>query len=301
MTTLTSLSRIPKERNRRALADYVLPDDWASLPEIPAHRIQHFYSQVFDKDFILDIYLPLDYQTGDRSYSLVLCNDGQDMPALDMGRWLHYLQGKSLIKPVIWVAIHINRYRKLMYGVSGTSDYAGRGAWANDYQHFLIEELLPWLQQQYRLTDAPEARSCVGFSLGGLMAFDTVYSRPDVFRNVGVFSGSFWWRGKDYKDGYTDADRLMHQRIKALPCHPALKVWLQTGTLDETNDRDEDGIIDSIHDSWDIYTALQEKGLSLSRLHYLEVVKGEHTQATWKMLMGTCLHYLLLPTVSEAT
>jgi enterochelin esterase family protein len=141
--------------------------------------------------------------------------------------------------------------------------------------------LLPQIKAQTGINDF-ETTAYAGFSLGGLSAFDIAWNNADVFDKVGVFSGSFWWRSKDLTKGYTDADRIMHSVIKSTTEKPDLEFWLQTGTKDETTDRNKNGIIDAIDDTIDLIKALEDKGYTRpADIQYVEVVGGSHDTATW--------------------
>lgn len=61
------------------------------------------------------------------------------------------------------------------------------------YARFLIEEILPEVVRRYglRLTDDPNLRGVAGSSSGGIAAFTAAWNRPDAFRRVLSFVGSF--------------------------------------------------------------------------------------------------------------
>ncbi|MBK7853594.1 MAG: hypothetical protein IPJ79_00560 [Bacteroidetes bacterium] len=57
---------------------------------------------------------------------------------------------------------------------------------------------------------------------------------------------------------------------------------MQTGTADETNDRNSNGIIDSIDDTLDIVEELTEAGVSRKNdIEYIEMKDGKHHPSTW--------------------
>ena len=89
------------------------------------------------------------------------------------------------------------------------------GAKADLYTSFIFEELLPFIRKKYAVPSFRE-KAFAGFSLGGLSALDIVWSHPDEFSKVGVFSGSLWWRSIDQADEEYDDDkhRIMHQQIR---------------------------------------------------------------------------------------
>jgi enterochelin esterase family protein len=59
------------------------------------------------------------------------------------------------------------------------------------YARFLIEEILPAVGKEYKLTDNPEGRCIAGSSSGGICAFTVAWERPDAFRKVFTTVGSF--------------------------------------------------------------------------------------------------------------
>jgi len=119
-----------------------------------------------------------------------------------------------------------------------------------------------------------------------LSAFDIAWNNPGLFDVVGAFSGSFWWRSKDLAKGYTENDRIMHNIVRNTANKPALRVWLQTGTKDETADRNKNGIIDSIDDTVDLIKEMELKGFKRpTDIRYLEMVGGSHDTTTWAKAM----------------
>lgn len=59
------------------------------------------------------------------------------------------------------------------------------------YARFLIEEIIPEIKKSYTITDDPKGRILMGFSSGGICAFNAAWHRPDAFGNVISHCGSF--------------------------------------------------------------------------------------------------------------
>ena len=59
------------------------------------------------------------------------------------------------------------------------------------YARFLIEELLPEVGRTYALSADPSLRAIGGSSSGGICAFTAAWNRPDAFRRVLSFIGSY--------------------------------------------------------------------------------------------------------------
>jgi enterochelin esterase family protein len=223
--------------------------------------------------------------------SLLLMNDGQELENLGLSQTLEQLYNTNRIKPLVVVAIHAGEDRLQEYGVAGRSDFKSRGARADLYTQFIITELLPQLKDYTGINEF-ESTAFAGFSLGGLSAFDIGWNNADIFDKVGVFSGSFWWRSKDLTKGYTDNDRIAHALVRETAGKPDLKFWLQTGTKDETSDRNKNGIIDAIDDTIDLVKELEVKGYSRpDSIQYVEVVGGNHNAETWGKVMGKFLSW----------
>jgi enterochelin esterase-like enzyme len=216
---------------------------------------------------------------------LLLLNDGQEIENLQLIETLEELIDKSRIKPLMVVAIDAGDERLQEYGVAGNPDFKKRGSKASIYTDFIKTELLPAIIN-YTGIEKFSTIAFAGFSLGGLSALDIAWNNSQLFDKAGVFSGSFWWRSKDLGKGYTDNDRIMHNVIRNSKTKPNLKIWLQTGTKDETADRNKNGIIDSIDDTIDLIKELEKKGFKRpADIQYLEMVGGSHDTATWAKAM----------------
>jgi enterochelin esterase family protein len=224
--------------------------------------------------------------------NLLLLNDGQELENLQLKTTLEELYNNQHIPPMLVAAVHANEERLQEYGVAGIPDFKGRGSKAVVYTSFIIQELLPKLQELIGLKTL-NTIAFAGCSLGGLSALDISVNNPQLFGKVGAFSGSFWWRSKDLNDGYdAEQDRIMHKIIRQKQHQPSLKFWLQTGTQDEAADRNHNFIIDSIDDTIDLIKTMESKGYSRKTdIKYVEIVKGKHNTETWAKAMPKFLRW----------
>jgi len=258
---------------------------------ITIHQIKKFRSAFLDTQFRVDVYLPPDYDAGSKGkFPLLIFNDGQDMPAVRLTQSLHHLFLEEKIPSIIVAAVYAgNRLQE--YGASVHPDYKGRGKLAGQYAQFVTAELLPFLQKKYPCESAPEKVAIAGFSLGGLSALDILWNHPDKFGSVGVFSGALWWRHSDFNEGDPDAHRIMHEMVQKDEFRPGLRFWFQTGTMDEKDDRNNNGIIDAIDDTLDLIAELKEKGYTDSNICYREVEGGTHHPHTWGQVLPEFLEW----------
>ncbi|HEU4473125.1 MAG TPA: alpha/beta hydrolase-fold protein [Flavisolibacter sp.] len=234
---------------------------------------------------IVDLYLPKNIQDPS-SLSLLLINDGQNLDEMDLGSMLDRMMEAGELQPLLCAGIHAGKDRKNEYGTAGIPDYEGRGAKAALYEKFILEELIPFIHTEYGIRQFKQ-KAIAGFSLGGLSAIDTLWSNPGIFTAAGVFSGSLWWRTKSLNDNYNDdTDRIMHQRIKEGKFHQGLRFYFTTGSLDETADRNNNGIIDSIDDTLALIGELEKQGYQPgSDIQYLNFEDGRHDIPTWGRAM----------------
>jgi enterochelin esterase-like enzyme len=249
-------------------------------------------SQKLKRDVSVDFYLPTGIADS-TIINLLMINDGQDLAKLGLLEMLEQLYGEHLIVPLLCIGIHAGSERRMEYGTAKTLDYKGRGAKAQPYTDFIFEELIPYTYKKYNIPKFKE-KSFAGFSLGGLSALDIVWNHPLEFSKVGVFSGSLWWRTKDknnklYSD---DADRIMQQQIRKGSHYPWLKFFFECGAADEEEDRNNNGIIDSIDDTLDLIEELARKGYDLQKdIHYMQIEDGKHDVETWARAMPEFLRW----------
>jgi enterochelin esterase-like enzyme len=240
----------------------------------------------------VSIYLPPRYYDNSKYYPSLFINDGQDMQALGMVETLNVLYQKKAIPEIIVVAIHANNRRMDEYGMAHRADYKGRGALAGAYSHFITDELFPYIRETYRIKENTKHTVFAGCSLGGLSAFDIVWNHAGIFGKVGVFSGSFWWRSRPYQNDEADfQDRMAHATILYTGKRDTLSFWLQTGTKDETEDRNHNGVIDAIDDTLDIIKCLRHVGYSDNVIQYEQIQDGEHNQQTWGRVLPNFLRW----------
>ena len=108
-----------------------------------------------------------------------------------------------------------NRYERIFEYDSLTPRFA----------NFLIEELIPEVAKTYNLSKDPNDHGIAGSSTGGVGAFVAAWNRPDQFRRVITWIGSF--------GNFRGADRLpgLIRRTEPRP----IRIFMQTGRQDLVN------------------------------------------------------------------
>jgi len=96
---------------------------------------------------------------------------------------------------------------------------------SDQYARFLIEEILPEVSKELKLTEDPEGRAICGISSGGICAFTAAWEKPDVFRKVLSHVGSF----TNIRGGHVYPTLIRKTEKKPL------RVFLQDGEKDLDN------------------------------------------------------------------
>jgi iron(III)-enterobactin esterase len=263
------------------------------IQPVTIKTIERFRSKQLHNQRVITVFLPPDYEAqSDRHYKVLYLNDGQDASAIKLAETLAALIAHHEIEPIIVVAIHATRDRLYEYGTAGIPNARGLGKKARKYSFFILDEVLPYINRRYRTLTGPVNTAIMGFSLGGLMAFDLAWNHPDVFGAVGVFSGSLWWRTADADTHARQESRIMHRRVRDTESPGYLRLWFQAGTDDEQDDRDNNGVIDAIQDTTELIDELARKGFRRGiEMVYTQVEGGEHNQATWGFILPYFLRW----------
>jgi enterochelin esterase-like enzyme len=279
-------------RARRARAELIQSVALTTLVDFPSALTRKREIQIF---------LPPGYdQETEERYPVLYLNDGQDAAALGLRETMAQLIQRGKIRPFIAVAIPTDEARLQEYGTAVAANAQGYGSQAAAYSQFIIEELRPAINEQFRTMTSPAQTAILGASLGGLSAFDIGWYHPQWIGIIGVMSGSFWWRagGKEAAKAAAKAAatapnrRIAHEGVRQTAVQPNLRVWLQAATLDETADRDNNGVIDAIQDTRELMAEMSRLGFREGAdMVYVEVVGGRHDYDTWSRLLPDFLQW----------
>lgn len=141
------------------------------------------------------VYVPAQYKAGDKA-ALMVFQDGQNFVREDGPSRVPWLFDDLIAAGAMPVTIGVfvspgvlparSEQQEARYNRSFEYDSV------NDrYARFLIDELLPEVAKSVSFTDDPNLRAIAGTSSGGICAFTAAWFRPDAFRRVLSFIGSF--------------------------------------------------------------------------------------------------------------
>jgi len=147
------------------------------------------------------------------------------------------------------------------------------GGRADRYGKFLLEEVHPFMNREYRLEGGPDRTGIGGSSLGGLVSLYLGLSRPDVFGKIAALSPSVWWN-----------QRVIHTFAAGMNVQSRPRIWLDIGT------REGPRIVEDVEKYRDI---LLRRGWQYERdLHYERVEGAEHNEAAWSQRVAPFLRFL---------
>jgi predicted alpha/beta superfamily hydrolase len=237
------------------------------------------------------VYLPPGYRRARRQrYPVLYLHDGQNVfdaatsfAGVEWGvdEAAERLTKRRLIEPLIIVAIpntgnqRIHEYAPTR-GVIETSAMRKKRSkgMLRSYGRFLVEELKPFIDQQYRTRPEAEWTGLGGSSFGGLATLTLGLWFPDVFRRLAVLSPSIWWD-----------DCVIYRIVDQLKKKPPLKIWLDTGTNETGWER-----------ARELRDRLVEKGWRLDDdLEYVEAQGADHSERAWGERFEAVLRYLYPP------
>jgi len=180
---ITGFKRTPREyladwQNSGVLGRLVVWTDVASAFLGPARHVE--------------IWLPPGYDSAASTrYQVLYMPDGQNLfdprmafTGVDWGvdEAVVRLVQRGAIPPIIVVGVWNTNQRTVEYS-----------PWhhANDYARFLIEELMPRVNAQFRTLTGPGNTATMGSSMGGLLSFYLVTHHPEAFGACGCESTHF--------------------------------------------------------------------------------------------------------------
>lgn len=217
----------------QAADDYQLGPDSQRKPDVPVGTVtarQFSSSQVFPgthRDYW--VYVPKQYD-GTRPAALMVFQDGGSY-LNEKGQFRTTIVFDNLIHagdmPVtIGVFVSPGTYPAADPSFKARSNRSFEYDSTGDrYAKFLVDELLPEVGRELKITANPELRATGGISSGGICAWTAAWERPDQFRKVLSHIGSF----TNIRGGYVYPGLIRKHERKPI------RVFLQEGSADLDN------------------------------------------------------------------
>jgi predicted alpha/beta superfamily hydrolase len=248
------------------------------------HTHRSFRSKFLVKERDVVVYLPPGYEAGAaRRYPVLYLQDGQNLfdgsTAFIFGQYWHVgetadaLIVAGAVEPLVIVGIYNTGEQRINEYTPTRDRHRKIGGQADLYGRFLVEELKPFMDAQYRtLTDAPNT-GLGGSSLGGLVSLHLGIKYPHVFGKLAVLSPSIWWNR-----------RMILHRVRRLEAKADLRIWIDVGTAEGAN---------TVKDAALLRDALVARGwVPDMDLKYVEAEGAGHNELAWAERVGPLLKFL---------
>jgi len=217
-----------------------------------------FRSIVLDENRFINVYLPHAYSADSaKSYPVIYLLDGSiDEDFIHISGLVQFgsFSWINLIEETIVVGIaNVDRRRDFTFPTSDKtlkSDFPTSGGSAK-FIRFLVEELQPLMNREYKTNGK---QTLIGQSLGGLLASEILYTRPNLFANYIIVSPSLWW----------DNESLLKRNLPALPEN--MTVYIAGGK--------EGAIMERV--ASELFEKLKSSDPDAMKIHYEYFEKFEH-------------------------
>src|SRR5260370_9484590 len=134
------------------------------------------------------------------------------------------------------------------------------GGRADRYAKFLIEEVRPFIDREYRTLSGSQHTGVGGSSLGGVVSLYLGLNHSPIFGKIAALSPSVWWN-----------QFVIHRFVQTTVVEPRPRIWLDVGT------REGPRIVHQVERFRDV---LLEKGWKLEQsLHYERVEASDNHDA----------------------
>lgn len=230
----------------------------------------------------LVVYLPPGYlEQSTRHFPVLYLQDGQNLfdgatsfipgQYWQVGQTADQCILSGTLEPLLIVGVYNTKVRVREYTPTQVPKLGGGRA--DRYAKFLLEEVKPFVEREYRTLTGPQHTGIGGSSLGGLVSLYLGLKHPDVFGKIAALSPAVWWNR-----------RVLHRIVRSLRIEPRPHIWMDIGT------REGASIVRDVEQFRDV---LLEKGWRLNQDLRCERVEGaEHNEAAWAQRVGPFLQFL---------
>ena len=251
----------------------------------PIERLHNyaFHSAILPDDRTVSVYLPPEYTSEpDRRYGVFYLHDGQNLfdpetsyvtgHSWRAGATADRMSELGQAEPLILVGIGNTGLRR-MAEYTPTRDYRLGGGDGSAYGRLLMEEVKPWVDENFRTLPGGSSTGLGGSSLGGLITLYLGLEHPDVFSRLAVMSPSIWWNQRSILGFVAEAAPRFGQRI-----------WLDIGTGEGTR---------HVRDTELLERRLIQRGWTPGvDLELMKVPGGVHSEDAWADRFDRVLAFL---------
>jgi predicted alpha/beta superfamily hydrolase len=256
-------------------------------------RLHEFRSRIFRNTRFLRVWLPPGYDDDENQathYPVLYLNDGQNLfesiSSFSGVEWqvdetADRLIHEAVIAPMIIVGIdNAGKDRFREYMPHRSMQPMMLRVQGRHYPDFLMKEVMPFVERNYRIATGPENTGLGGSSLGALIALYTAIVRPGVIGRLLIESPSLWVSNRQaIKESRTV--RIWPERI-----------FLAVGTAEAGNAERSRTVVDDVRE---LAAIVRRAVLSEKRLHLVIRDGAGHNESAWAERFPEALQFLFGP------
>jgi predicted alpha/beta superfamily hydrolase len=253
-------------------------------------RLHQFPSRIFRNQRFLRVWLPPGYDdpvNQQKPYPILYLNDGQNLfetiSSFTGVEWqvdetADRLIRSALVLPLIVVGIdNAGKDRMREYMPHRSINPVMLRVQGKRYPDFLLKEVMPFIEQNYRVARGPENTGLGGSSLGALIALHTAIVRPGLIGRLLIESPSLWVSNKQIiRESRT---------VREWP----ERIFIGAGTAEAATPEKSRSVVDNVKE---LAAIVRRAVLSESRL--LVVIKegAGHNETAWAARFPEALQFL---------
>jgi len=253
-------------------------------------RLHEFRSRIFKNTRFLRVWLPPEYDAAEnaaRHYPVLYLNDGQNLfessTAFAGVEWqvdetADRLIREGVVPPMIIVGMDNTGKDRLREYMPHRSMYPMMlRVQGRHYPEFLMKEVMPFVEGNYRVATGPENTGLGGSSLGALIALYTAIVRPGVIGRLLLESPSLWASNRQaIKESH--GVRVWPERI-----------FLAAGTEEAGSPERNRTVVDDVRE----LAAIIRRGMLSERRLRLVIADGAgHNESAWAERFPEALRFL---------
>ena len=253
-------------------------------------RLHQFRSRVFRNTRYLRVWLPPEYddaESAGRHYPVLYLNDGQNLfeaaTSFTGIEWQVDETAERLIRegavpPMIVVGIdNAGKDRIREYMPRRSMHPMMLRVQGRHYPDFLMKEVMPFVERNYRTATGPENTGLGGSSLGGLIALYTAMARPGVIGRLLLESPSLW-----------ASHRQAIKESRSVRVWPE-RIYLGVGTAEAGSAERNRTVVDDVRE---LAAILRRAVLSERRLRFVVRDEAGHNEQAWAERFPEALRFL---------
>jgi enterochelin esterase-like enzyme len=256
-------------------------------------RLHEFHSRIFRNQRMLRVWLPPGYSAAEnqaRFYPIFYLNDGQNLfdPATafigvdwQVDEAADRLIRESKIAPLIIVGIdNAQKDRPKEYLPYRSFNPPIMRPQGKRYPDFLLNEVMPFIYQHYRIARGPENTGLGGSSLGAIISLHTAMNLPGIFGRLLLESPSLFV-----------SNRRLLRASRGIRRWPE-RIFIGVGTREAGGEERDRQVVTDVRD---LEKNIRRAGLGEDRLRIKIDEGATHSEGEWAKRFPEALSFLFGP------